>query len=483
MYESANSVTLKWGEGGAKQTTAPHSTLYPNAPYSFSAGDSNGDEPFIKTFGSLLNCSGGILTIGQTRYRIQVQAQQQLPPAPPPPQKQQLLSEDTVAALTLFAKEYASKKSTIVLSDATFGSKHALLSMFFELPEKAATWPNMPSTSTLGKCPVFHWHNSNEDSPENRTAYMQHLKQNILLPDNYVFGDVQPIRSLLDVEIHGVDSETRRLRGTTDVVITKIENIQHSTIRNSIDAQLELKEPRNLASKDHSPQVIAEHFAASYLNPMLGIVSVLTDLCSSWTFYWFAYCKDASGGVALYRHVLQDTAAAAAAKYVLENTITGESSLTNPTGPTTLPTTFSSRLSFEDLMEKLSQATKAKRLRWGDNYMDPDNDSGTLGPQDQDGTGNAGGKQHGSASGSTPGDQAHASNNETGYTEHGRKHSESRQHGTRAAELLRLLAPQYNNEVADQLDLLDMVDEDEQYEIVRSFAANHIVPHMIGKRC
>ena len=53
----------------------------------------------------------------------------------------------------------------------------------------------------------------------------------------------------------------------------------------------------------------------------------------------------------------------------------------------------------------------------------------------------------------------------------------------RAAEFLRLLAPQYNSEVADQLDLLGMVDDDEQYEIGRSFAANHIVPHIIGKRC
>jgi hypothetical protein len=66
-------VVVKWGDGGAKQTTAPHSTLYSDAPYLFSAVDSNGDEPFIKTFGSLLNCSGGILTIGVTRYRIQTQ--------------------------------------------------------------------------------------------------------------------------------------------------------------------------------------------------------------------------------------------------------------------------------------------------------------------------------------------------------------------------------------------------------------------------
>ena len=406
------------------------------------------------------------------RSALRVQFDQQTPRPP----TQQFFSEDTVAALTLFAKEYTSKKGTIVLSSATSGSKRALLSMFFDLPEKAANWPNTPSTSTLGECPVFHWHDSEEDSPQNRTAYMKHLKQNILLPSNYVFGDVQPIRSLLDVEIHGVDSETRRLRGTTDVVITKIENIQHNTIRNSVDAQLELKKPRDLASKDHSPQVIAEHFAASYLNPMHGIVSALTDLGSSWTFYWFADCKDALGGVALYKHVLQGTSAGAAAKYVLENTITGGEA------STTLPTTFSSRLSFEDLMQKLSQSPRAKRLRSGD-YMEPGNAGGNPGPQNRDGTENAGGKQHGPVSGSTPGYQANASNNETGFTEHGRNHSEGRQHETRAAEFLRLLAPQYNSEVADQLDLLDMVDEDEQYEIVRSFAANHIVPHMTGKRC
>ena len=72
--------------------------------------------------------------------------------------------------------------------------------MFCELPEKAATWPNRPSTSTLRECPAFDWHDSNEDSPQNRTAYMHHLQHNILLPGNYIFGGVQPIRNLLDVE-------------------------------------------------------------------------------------------------------------------------------------------------------------------------------------------------------------------------------------------------------------------------------------------
>jgi hypothetical protein len=49
------------------------------------------------------------------------------------------------------------------------------------------------------------------------------------------------------------------------------------------------------------------------------------------------------------------------------------------------------------------------------------------------------------------------------------------------ARALQLLAPHSNSDVANELDLLDMVDEAEQYEIVRDFVAKHIVPHMTGK--
>ena len=50
---------------------SPDTTLYSGPPYSFSAVRSNGLEPFIKTFATLLVCDGGVLTIGGTRYRIQ----------------------------------------------------------------------------------------------------------------------------------------------------------------------------------------------------------------------------------------------------------------------------------------------------------------------------------------------------------------------------------------------------------------------------
>jgi hypothetical protein len=44
--------------------------------------------------------------------------------------------------------------------------------------------------------------------------------------------------------------------------------------------------------------------------------------------------------------------------------------------------------------------------------------------------------------------------------------------------ILSQFAPPAESDVANELDLLDMVDEHEQYEIVRAFAAKHIVPYM-----
>ena len=47
------------------------------------------------------------------------------------------------------------------------------------------------------------------------------------------------------------------------------------------------------------------------------------------------------------------------------------------------------------------------------------------------------------------------------------------------ASALSLFAPPSDRDVANELDLVDMVGESEQYEIVRSFAAKHIVPYMM----
>ena len=45
------------------------------------------------------------------------------------------------------------------------------------------------------------------------------------------------------------------------------------------------------------------------------------------------------------------------------------------------------------------------------------------------------------------------------------------------ASALSLFAPASSRDVANELDLLDMVDENEEYEIVRSFAMRHYAAH------
>jgi hypothetical protein len=70
VFMSGETVSVKWGEGGAQQTTAGLSDDYTD---SFHAVDTGGAEPFCKKFGSLIHCHGGILTIGQSRYRIRSQ--------------------------------------------------------------------------------------------------------------------------------------------------------------------------------------------------------------------------------------------------------------------------------------------------------------------------------------------------------------------------------------------------------------------------
>ena len=62
-----------------------------------------------------------------------------------------------------------------------------------------------------------------------------------------------------------------------------------------------------------------EHLAASYLNKRHDLFSVLTDLNSSWTFFWHAEAEDGSG-VALHKLKLKpDSEAARLGKHILES--------------------------------------------------------------------------------------------------------------------------------------------------------------------
>jgi hypothetical protein len=349
------------------------------------------------------------------------------------------------------------KEKSILLSKATSSAANELLVML-GLPEIGASWPNIPSN--LEDFPGFDWLSQDEDSEGNRKAYMAHLESHVKLPENYSMADVQPKKSLLTVKIpiRGTE-ESRHIHGTTDVVIAKSNNIENDAIRNSVEALLELKTPTNMKRRDHTLQMVCERFAASFLNHKHEVVSALTDPNSSWIFWWYAENPDGSG-VALYKLNLQGEKAARLAKYILE-------SLTDRSRRGTLPDTFVDRLSFESLMEILAKDDSNKRVR-------------------RDFGGGGGSSQAPGGEPTRPGGQPPAPSGSGGNSSSGVefRNNVDAGDGSRTIDMARtlsLFAPHSNSDVANELDLLDMVDEDEQYEIVRSFAAKYIVPYMRGE--
>lgn len=370
------------------------------------------------------------------------------------------ISAEGAAAIEQMAIDYVSRKRTIVLSGASSSSKNDLMDML-KLPEKGSIWQNR-SAAIMQDADMFSWFRSNEDSDENRQAYMAHLKVLLQLPEGYTLADVQPNRFLLSVEFLGETNDGRKINGTTDVVIARSEHVYSGAVRNNIEVVIELKKPQNLRAKDHSPQAVGEHFAASYLNPDFSVVTVLTDVQSSWTFFWFAQANN-SGDTALYRIRLEDANAAAEAKYILR-------SLFVQVSGSTLPATFANRISFHTVLDSMNKKNGARQESHSDRFSKDQGDSGSSGGAN-DSTPATGSKSHTSSQGGSPIERKNHCTN-SGIA--------SGKAPASMAEQLSLFAPPAQRDVANELDLLDMVDEAEQYEIVRSFALKYIVPFMRG---
>eukprot|EP00978_Attheya_sp_CCMP212_P028158 scaffold96531_cov91-Attheya_sp.AAC.1 len=134
VSDQGGKVAVKWGNGGAQQTTAGFSDAYTTH---FIASDSNGDEPVVKTFGSLLHCSGGILRIRLTRYRIQAQPQERNDFVTPAPSKKKSKSTSPGAILEKFIHEGCHDSIADVIGEAFFNhlSTMKVPASPFRLPE------------------------------------------------------------------------------------------------------------------------------------------------------------------------------------------------------------------------------------------------------------------------------------------------------------------------------------------------------------
>jgi len=355
------------------------------------------------------------------------------------------------------AQNALARNATISISNATTANTTSLLETM-GLSMKGATWKSKPPLEPV--C-GFVWPEGDEDSVGSRRAYMRYLKTTLQVPQNYALADVQEQRNLLNLDGDQSIAINFKFKGTTDVIIARSEHVENRAIKNNIEALLELKKQTQISKKDHTPQTICEHFAASYLNPKLPVVSVLTDLNEKWTFFWFACDGDATDDdpdLVLYKLCLGGKKAVANAKYLLN-------SLFGTTVDDNLPNTFAKRQPYQAIHDFLTRRRKRPREFDGD-YSNSQDRNSKPPPRGAD----RGPVNDPSADPSAT--SGRPSENNEGGSCSGREGSMS------MADSLSLFAPPASRDVGNELDLLDMVDESEQYEIVRSFAAKHIVPYM-----
>ena len=216
---------------------------------------------------------------------------------------------------------------------------------------------------------------------------------------------------------------------------------------------------------------MCEHFAAVYLNIDFPVVSVLTDLNLFWQFFWFAAATDdVKRKICVFKLELSRQTAGADAKHLLESMFSGSAQ-----APNALPTTFTDRLSFRAVLDSFhanESVDGSKRVKFNhDDGGPPDQDSKYLPSTGQD-------------RGQSSGSGLSSSSMGGGGTVHQNYHGSASAGGAASlsmANVLSLFAPPFYRDVANELDLLDMVDKNEQYEIVRAFTAKHIVPHMLGR--
>jgi hypothetical protein len=327
-------------------------------------------------------------------------------------------------------------------------NKNSIL-MKLKMTEIGASWENRPED--LQDFAAFQWQREqSENSEGNRLAYTNYLHNMLILPlQDHVF-DVGVCNNVLSAEIENI-----HLSGTTDVVIADRTNGELAFIRGHCKALIELKMPRELGIKEFCPQAVCELVAGSFVNNKYGVVAVLTDLVSLWTFFWFALTD--SDSVGIYCLILEGDKAAREAKYILE-------SLDNNSRADTLPTTFTKRLSWDAMSTR--EAKDLKRARSDDGSVGGSHETMTAHPPTGGG--------HPTRSQYT--DRWSSTSMESiteGDVEGGEQMSDS-------VAFLCQLAPYYrSSDVGNIIDLLDMVDEEEKHNLARSFAWSDIVPYII----
>jgi hypothetical protein len=348
----------------------------------------------------------------------------------------------------------ASKQST-ALSRMTVSKKDALLSAV-EFKVVGAFWESKPA---LVEVPQFAWSRCKEDEEHQRSAYTAFisLHTNVAQFPDFGWYDAQPSRELLNCEIGSV-----RIKGTCDVVLLKKCNIDADAIRDNLLCVVELKKQ---VSNNHVHQAVGEHIAASLCSSDEAVVTVLTDLKDSWQFWWLSINGSS---------MLTYKATRAEGWWLLSGCI--DSSVSQD-ARNSFPQEFLERSTFKQCLSRRRQLpTVEEKTSSGDGGSDDDGDgdSEQHSPGDKENSNRSATRHSLNSSSSTPMSAASASSSST-HTSSTRQHSNGEH--VSMSDPVSLIRELYGyRDVADQLDLIDMVGAEERFDIIKNFVLDRSVP-------
>lgn len=306
-------------------------------------------------------------------------------------QQQQISSSSSteeIKEIVDFVRAKKAETETLIISVPKTERFNAAMHQL-DFKKDAAEWMDKPSFNDPPSQPHV-WLKSNEDSPENRAAYMKYLRNpdNIRLPRGTKLFEGSSDKDLLSVVFFGFGNV--KTSGKVDVILTSSRHQSIATVRQNILVGIELKKDTNHEYSKIERQVVLQHLAASYLNADTGILTIMTDLKDRWHFFWFAE------GKLLMRYEATRTEAT----FLIQHS-------QNEQGQTSTPTSFLNRACWNDLFS--SQLCDIEEVKSIDEVGDEDED------HEQRWDGNAGGNSFSQSGGRsvsqqrTPGDSWRAS--------------------------------------------------------------------------
>jgi len=198
---------------------------------------------------------------------------------------------EKVGPLAELASMQLEESKTMVLSNISSGVYHEVTTAL-SVGIVTAEWIQKPSHLSDENMKKFTWRDSKEDNSDNRRRYMKFLRDNIVWPAGHAVTDCHGSKELLNTVLHLEDGK-HKTSGNIDVVVATGANVEGNSIRHNIRAGIELKKVSNkdINKNRDERQVVMQHVAASVLNRKDNVLTVLTDLNDKWVFYWFGQTR------------------------------------------------------------------------------------------------------------------------------------------------------------------------------------------------